>query len=199
MMKKRFGIDIDGTVTCPEAMVPYLNEAFNLNITLSDIKQYDLTPLVTISEEQFADWFYENEPIIYKESPIAEGAKEALTNWKRKHELYFISARGSHLQQITEEWFLENTLEFDHIELIGSHDKIEAAKKYEVDIFFEDKHDNAVMIHEACGIPVILFDTPYNQEPLPNGVIRVRNWQEANTWVEDWLQEQKRKDQMNSN
>ena len=199
MMKKRFGIDIDGTVTCPEAMVPYLNEAFNLNITLSDIKQYDLTPLVTISEEQFADWFYENEPIIYKESPIAEGAKEALTNWKRKHELYFISARGSHLQQITEEWFLENTLEFDHIELIGSHDKIEAAKKYEVDIFFEDKHDNAVMIHEACGIPVILFDTPYNQEPLPDGVIRVRNWQEANTWVEDWLPEQKRKDQMNSN
>ncbi|WP_264738572.1 hypothetical protein [Cytobacillus firmus] len=200
-MKKRFGIDIDGTVTCPEAMVPYLNEAFNLNITLNDIKQYDLTPLVTISEEQFAHWFYENEPIIYKESPLAKGAKEVLTNWKRKHELYFISARGSHLQQITEEWFLENTLEFDHIELIGSHDKIEAAKKYEVDIFFEDKHDNAVMIHEACGIPVILFDTPYNQEPLPNGVIRVRNWQEANAWVEDWLQEQKRKrlDQMNSN
>lgn len=192
MMKKRFGIDIDGTVTRPEAMVPYLNEAFNLNITLNDIKQYDLTHLVTISEEQFADWFYENEPIIYKESPIAKGAKEALTNWKRKHELYFISARGSHLQQITEEWFLENTLEFDHIELIGSHDKIEAAKKYEVDIFFEDKHDNAVMIHEACEIPVILFDTPYNQEPLPNGVIRVRNWKEAYAWVEDWLQEQKR-------
>lgn len=189
MMKKRFGIDIDGTVTCPEAMVPYLNEAFNLNITLNDIKQYDLTPLVTISEEQFAHWFYENEPIIYKESPIAKGAKEVLTNWKRKHELYFISARGSHLQQITEEWFLENTLEFDHIELIGSHDKIEAAKKYEVDIFFEDKHDNAVMIHEACGIPVILFDTPYNQEPLPNGVIRVRNWQEANAWVNDWLKQ----------
>lgn len=191
MMKKRFGIDIDGTVTCPEAMVPYLNEAFNLNITLNDIKQYDLTPLVTISEEQFAHWFYENEPIIYKESPIAKGAKEVLTNWKRKHELYFISARGSHLQQITEEWFLENTLEFDHIELIGSHDKIEAAKKYEVDIFFEDKHDNAVMIHEACGIPVILFDTPYNQEPLPNGVIRVRNWQEANTWVKDWLKQKR--------
>lgn len=68
-MKKRFGIDIDGTVTSPEAMVPYLNEAFNLNITLNDIKQYDLTPLVTISEEQFAQWFYENEPVIYKESP----------------------------------------------------------------------------------------------------------------------------------
>lgn len=190
-MKKRFGIDIDGTVTSPEAMVPYLNEAFNLNITLNDIKQYDLTPLVTISEEQFAHWFYENEPIIYRESPLAKGAKEVLTKWKREHELYFISARGSHLQQVTEEWFLENALEFDHIELIGNHDKIEAAKKYEVDIFLEDKHDNAVMIHEACGIPVILFDTPYNQDPLPNGVIRVRNWKEANAWADDWLQQQR--------
>lgn len=104
--------------------------------------------------------------------------------------MYFISARGSHLQQVTEEWFLENALEFDHIELIGNHDKIEAAKKYEVDIFLEDKHDNAVMIHEACGIPVILFDTPYNQDPLPNGVIRVRNWIEANAWAEDWLQKE---------
>ncbi len=105
--------------------------------------------------------------------------------------MYFISARGSHLQQVTEEWFLENALEFDHIELIGNHDKIEAAKKYEVDIFLEDKHDNAVMIHEACGIPVILFDTPYNQDPLPNGVIRVRNWKEANAWAEDWLQQKR--------
>lgn len=103
--------------------------------------------------------------------------------------MYFISARGSHLRQVTEEWFLENALEFDHIELIGSHDKIEAAKKYEVDIFLEDKHDNAVMIHEACGIPVLLFDTPYNQDSLPNGVIRVRNWKEAHAWTENWLKQ----------
>ncbi|WP_338379247.1 hypothetical protein, partial [Enterococcus faecium] len=49
-MKKRFGIDIDGTVTCPSSMVPFLNEAFNLNITLDDVKQYDLMPLVSVSE-----------------------------------------------------------------------------------------------------------------------------------------------------
>jgi uncharacterized HAD superfamily protein len=186
-MKKRFGIDIDGTVTCPSSMIPYLNKAFNLNITLADIKQYDLTPLVDISEKEFAKWFKENEPVIYRESPLADGAKEILTKWRQDHELYFISARGSHLQQITEEWFLENALEFNHIELIGTHDKIQAAKKFEVDIFLEDKHDNAVMIHETCKIPVILFDTPYNRDPLPNGVIRVSSWQEAYKWVENWI------------
>lgn len=43
-MQKRFGIDIDGTVTSPDALVPFLNEGFKLQLTLDDITQYDLTP-----------------------------------------------------------------------------------------------------------------------------------------------------------
>ena len=35
------------------------------------------------------------------------------------------------------------------------------------------------MIHEQCHIPVLLFNTPYNQDPIPDGVIRVHNWNEA--------------------
>jgi uncharacterized protein len=186
-MKKRFGIDIDGTVTHPTSMIPFLNKAFNMNITLDDIKQYDLTPLVNLPEEEFAEWFFNMEPVIYSESPLAEGAKTILEKWQGKHELYFISARGNHLFDVTEQWFTKQGIIYDHIELIGSHDKIDAAKKYKVDIFFEDKHDNAVMIHEECDIPVILFDTPYNREPIPNGVIRVNNWFEAYEWVENWL------------
>ncbi|QED48655.1 hypothetical protein [Cytobacillus dafuensis] len=191
-MKNRFGIDIDGTVTCPSSLIPYLNHAFNLNITLNDVKQYDLNHLVDISEEEFANWFAEIEPVIYAESPLAEGAKHILNKWEKEHELFFISARGSHLLDLTKEWFLRNALSFHHIDLIGTHNKIKAAKEYKVDIFFEDKHDNAVMLHEECKIPVILFDTPYNQEPIPSGVIRVKNWAEANIWVENWLKEEKK-------
>lgn len=186
-MRKKFGIDIDGTVTCPSTFVPYLNEAFKLNITLNDIKEYDLTPLVDISEEEFSKWFLEKEPLIYSQSPLATGAKEVLTQWTKKHELFFISARGSHLLQLTEEWFTKNNLAFHHIDLIGTHHKVEAAKHYGVDIFFEDKHDNAVSIHEECGIPVLLFNTPYNQDPIPKGVIRVNDWIEAEKWVTKWL------------
>jgi uncharacterized protein len=182
----RFGIDIDGTVTSPEALLPFMNEAFGLNITLEDVTQYDLTPLVNISKEDFTKWFKENEPIIYAGSSIADGAAQILNVWQDDHELYFISARGSHLFDITKKWFDDHQLTFHHIELIGSHHKVEAVKKYNVDIFFEDKHDNAVMIHEECRIPVILFDTPYNRDPIPEGVIRVSNWHEAYQWVENW-------------
>lgn len=186
-MKIKFGIDIDGTVTCPSSLVPFLNESFNLNITLDDIKQYDLNPLVNVDEKEFAKWFYETEPTIYSQSPLAFGAKEILAKWELLHELCFISARGDHLLDITKEWFERNKIGFNHIELIGTHDKIGAAKNFEVDIFLEDKHDNAVSIHEECGIPVLLFNTPYNQDPIPNGVIRVNDWYEADRWVNDWI------------
>ncbi len=186
-IKKRFGIDIDGTVTCPAALLPFLNSSFNLQLTLNDITQYDLTPFVNVPGEELAQWFLETEPEIYAKSPLAQGAKEVLNKWETKHEMFFISARRTHLLQITKEWFMKNGLKFDHVELIGSHDKIKAAKQYEVDLFFEDKHDNAVMIHEECQIPVILFNTPYNQDPIPSGVIRVNHWNEAYQWVEKWL------------
>lgn len=186
-MGKRFGIDIDGTVTSPASLIPFINKDFGLNITLDDVKEYDLNPIVNVSEAEFSNWFFENEPEIYAKSPLAKGAAGVLNKWQQEHELYFISARGTHLLDVTKQWFDNHQLGFHHIELIGTHDKVASAKKHEVDIFFEDKHDNAVMIHEECQIPVLLFDTPYNRNPLPKGVIRVHNWNEASDWVEKWM------------
>jgi uncharacterized protein len=186
-LRKRFGIDIDGTVTCPASLLPYINKAFGMNITLADVKEYDLNSVVNVSEKEFENWFIENEPIIYAGSPLAQGAECVLNTWKNDHELYFISARPSYLLEPTKKWFTDKGLSFHHIELIGSHDKIATVKKHQVDLFFEDKHDNAVMIHEECHIPVILFNTPYNQDPIPQGVIRVDNWNQAYNWVEKWI------------
>nr|WP_295969393.1 hypothetical protein [uncultured Bacillus sp.] len=191
-MKTRFGIDIDGTVTCPSSILPYINRAFGLNITLEDVTKYELDPLVkAVTKEDFAKWYLQNEQTIYAESPLADGAKHVLQSWENKYELYFISARNSYLLDLTKEWFQKHELGFDHIDLLGSHNKIAAAKQYQVDVFFEDKHDNAVMIHEECGIPVILFDTPYNRDPIPDGVIRVHHWSEAARWIDHWFQKAK--------
>ncbi|MEW5567475.1 hypothetical protein D5E69_14950 [Rossellomorea marisflavi] len=184
---KRFGIDIDGTVTSPASLLPHINDHFKLALTLDDITQYELTEVLNISPAEFGAWFKDAEPIIYKDSPLADGAKEVLDLWKESHELFFISARRSDLLQVTKNWFSECDLTYHHIELIGSHDKVSTAKKYDVDLFFEDKHDNAVAIHEALKIPVLLFNTPYNQDPIPEGVIRVNDWEEAAAWVKNWL------------
>ena len=184
MKQLRFGIDIDGTVTCPTSLLPHINKRFGSNLTLDDIKEYDLTKAFDVDPVQFGNWYKEAEELIYQTSPAQQYAKEILTNWQKNYELFYISARGQNVLECTTAWFREHQIPFDHVELIGTHHKIETAKKFSVDAFFEDKHDNAVGIHEELDIPVFLFDTPYNRNPIPKGVFRVKDWQEANQQVQ---------------
>ena len=184
MKKYRFGIDIDGTVTCPTSLLPHINEQFGCTLELDDITEYDLTKSFPIDKETFYEWYKVAEPHIYDTSPAQEYAQEVLSQWSSQFELYYISARGKHVYDGTHDWFIREEIPFDHIELIGSHHKIETAKKFGVHAFFEDKHDNAVDIHEELDIPVLLFDTPYNRKPIPEGVIRVYDWNEANQQIQ---------------
>ncbi|MEC1180014.1 hypothetical protein P9B03_16050 [Metasolibacillus meyeri] len=183
--KARFGIDIDGTVTCPATLIPHINAQYNVNITLDDVVEYDFLSAFPhpVDRTEFAHWFTTNEPRLYAASELADNAHAILNDWKSRYELFYISARGENVLDITKNWFHEHAVPYDHIELIGSHDKLSTAKHHCVDAFFEDKHDNAVMLAEELDIPVILFDTPYNRLATPNKVIRVNNWIEANDWI----------------
>ena len=184
--KPRFGIDIDGTVTHPATLIPHINKQYNVNITLDDITEYDFLSAFPhpVDRNQFQSWFQENEPAMYAVSECAAHAQQILNDWQHRYELYYISARGENVYDVTLDWFTKEQVPYHHIELIGSHDKINVAKKHQVDVFFEDKHDNAVMIAEELDIPVVLFDTPYNRPPVPSNVIRVYDWVEANAFIQ---------------
>ena len=185
IVKPRFGIDIDGTVTSPATLIPHINKAYNLSLTLDDIVEYDFLSGFPhpVDRLQFNNWFKENEPVMYAVSEEADHAKDILNAWQQNYELYYISARANNVFDITKNWFTERNIPFDHIELLGTDKKVKTAKQYGVELFFEDKHDTAVSIAEELKIPVILFDTPYNRLTIPNNVIRVNNWLEANDWV----------------
>ncbi|MED3660712.1 hypothetical protein NST62_05325 [Ureibacillus sp. FSL K6-8385] len=184
-VKPRFGIDIDGTVTAPDTLIPHINKQYKTNIVLDDVVEYDFLSAFPhpVDRKEFARWFKENEPYLYSVSQIAKDAQSILKNWHKQYELYYISARDNTLYDITKRWFEQHQVPYDHIELIGSHDKLEAAKKHRIEVFFEDKHDNAVELAEELKIPVLLFDTPYNRKAIPSNVIRVRDWKEANEWI----------------
>ncbi|ADU29899.1 hypothetical protein [Evansella cellulosilytica] len=174
--KLRIGIDIDGTVTDPGTFIPYLNKHFNKSLTLKDITQYELSGFLGITKEAFLEWMKIHEPFIYKEAVLASHVEDTLKNWNISNELYYISARPPAYYNLTKTWFDQYDLPYDHIELLGKHDKLDTIKKHNIDIFFEDKHDNACLIAEHCDIPVILIDTPYNQENIPKQVYRAQNW-----------------------
>ncbi len=185
MKQIRIGLDIDGTITHPETFIPYLNEHFKKNLSLDDIVEYDLTRVLNISRKQFEKWMNEYEASIYRRAQPAPYAAQILREWQKKHTLIYITARRRHLEMVTKNWFQQRALPFDYIELVGHHDKVDAIKKHDVDVFFEDNHRNAVQIAEQCDIPVLLFDLPYNRLPVPKNVVRVKNWLEAKRWFEE--------------
>lgn len=178
------GIDIDGTVTEPNCFIPYLNEAFGKNLTFDDILQYELHPLYEVSEEEMEKWFAAHSSRIYASSPLQPGARDVLRTLAREHVLIYISARTESEYDTTFTWFKKHDVPYDAIHLIGTHRKIEKAREQQVQLFFEDKYDNACDLCEELSIPVILFDTPYNQGPLPDQVYRIHSWQEVPAVVE---------------
>ncbi|WP_100406789.1 5' nucleotidase, NT5C type [Bacillus solitudinis] len=188
-VRKRFGLDIDGTVTDPNTFVPHLNKHFKRTLTLEDLTEYDLTSVLNITEVEFWDWMGKYEGMIYEQAELAPFAEAILHDWKKQHDLIYITARREHHAERTKNWFASKQLPFQHIELVGKHDKLEAVRTHNIDIFFEDKHDNAVAIAEEFNIPVILMDTPYNRLPAPNNVIRSYSWKEAKAWVDQWMME----------
>jgi len=186
----KFGIDIDGTVTTNDWLYPFIKRDFDIDIDPELVTEYDLSDFVTVPPHEFNQWWTKKEAELIESPPLSPNAKEILNDWAVDHELYFISARSQSVLQVTRDWFLRNQITQHHIELLGSHNKIETAKLLQVDLFFEDKHDNAVDISEQCNIPVLLFDAPYNRKPIPDKVIRVTSWLEAKNWVDRWIKNQ---------
>lgn len=173
------GIDIDGTVTDPSSIVPLMNESFGKNLRFDECIDYNLATVYQISDQEFVDWLQKHGERLYDVAPVHGNADQILRQWHRHHQLIYISAREEKLMPVTLNWFSRYQIPFHQIELIGSHDKLAAAKKWQLDLFIEDRLENALQISEALQIPVFMFDTPYNQGELPRLVHRVRSWEEV--------------------
>lgn len=181
--KYSFGIDIDGTVTTQEFMVPYINHYFKTNITLDDFTEYNLLNVLPIDPDEFQKWFLATELEMYTNPPVQKFAQETLQKWYPQATLNYITARQDNSLDVTNHWFKEQQLPIDTLSIVGNTSKVAAAKNHQVELFFEDKYENAIQLHEELKIPIILFDAPYNRLTLPKDVIRVQTWQDAERWV----------------
>ncbi len=174
------GIDIDGTVTDPGSILPFMNQAFGKNLSLRDCIEYNLANVYGIPEDEFVKWLDEEGEELYRHATLHHQADEILKQWHQNHRLVYISARAEKHLAVTCEWFDKFGIPYHSIDLIGSHDKLQSAQKWGVEVFLEDRLENAVQLSEELQIPVLLFDTPYNQGKLPSLVKRIFSWQEGN-------------------
>ena len=181
----QIGIDLDGTVTDPKSCFLYMNDSLGYAIDYQQATEYELHTYTNMSQHEFWKFMVEHghEEAIYRSSLPHTEVNDVLWNMRQYHHLHYVTARSEAVRSVTEEWIQRHALPLDSLVMTGSHDKVGVVKDLSLDLFMEDRYENAVSIHEETSIPVLLFDAPYNRKPLPDGVRRISSWKEAHHHV----------------
>ncbi len=187
----KIGIDLDDVLA--DSLPHYLqafNRRFGLDVELADgaWRIADRFPHIPRQEaddfftELIDDGFFSSRSLI----PHAKEAVETLAD--DGHDLYIITGRTPRDERITMDW-LTRVGVLSHFaavmhrtrEPVGHH-KSSAASELQLDLFIEDELAVALAVAETA-IPVLLFDHPWNQGPLPGNMHRIRSWGEALTQI----------------
>lgn len=185
----RIGIDIDGVLTDIERWQldygsKYYYENFGKDIINS--KGYD-TPEIfgasTLQDKGFWAKYFKDYAMNVEIRAFADEVTRKLKD--DGHELYIITARGaksSHSadvmsyeenKMIVEKWLNERKIVYDRL-ILSEDNKLNVCLDNKIDIMIEDCPNNILNISKK--IPVICFDTRYNQECTNDNIIRCYSW-----------------------
>ncbi|MGI5902295.1 MAG: 5' nucleotidase, NT5C type [Desulfitobacteriia bacterium] len=183
-MKLKIGLDIDGVVADSFPVFrAELNKYYGKNKTCID--NYNIAEVYGVAWEEIGAFFEKNVEYLFSQPQPMEGALETITSWlKTGHEIIYVTARGRGVEErITLEWFEKHKIPYKEIVFAEGKSKTFAVQEYKLDIFVDDFPSNALEI-AALNVPVLLFDAPYNQGKLPQGVTRCYNWDDVRKEVE---------------
>lgn len=171
-------IDIDGTITDPYFWLGIANKYFDKNITIDEITEYKIDKVMGITREEYYDFYNKSKFEMHNEEvKLRESAREIIEELIKTNNIYFVTARDKDLEILTYSYLNKNNIPYDEVFILGTHYKVDTAKKLKCDVFIEDCYENALQLSEN-GFKVLLIDTNYNRKPLNKNISRVFNWNE---------------------
>ena len=187
-VRKRIGIDFDDVVlNFSDGLREYHNTHYGMNITRDEHYTFLLEELWSCSIEEVVLRVQEfmRSPEYLLLQPV-RGALTALGVLKDRHDLEIVTARSHDVCDITLEWIHKHCRGvFAEVHFLGHYSqgvsnvrsKGDVCNERGIEIFIDDAIHNAESV-VAKGIPVLLFDAPWNQGLLPSLVTRVYGWNE---------------------
>lgn len=131
-----------------------------------------------ITREEYDDFYNKNKFKIHnKETSLRENVREIIDELIKINNIYFIAAKDKDLVFITYSYLNKNNIPHNWVFVLGTHHKIDIARKLKCDIFIEDSYTNALELSEN-GFKALLIDTNYNRKPLNKNIIKVLDWNE---------------------
>lgn len=177
MIKLNLCIDIDGTITTPFYWLKDANTYFNTNLKPEDINKYDIHEVLNITREEYLEFYDIFGEKIHSRAKLRTRARRVLMKLCQYHDIHYVTAREKRMTDVTYSWIEKRKLPSNGIHLLGSHHKVDKAKELNCDIFVEDRYENALELSQA-GFKVFLINCNYNLLPIPEEIIRVRDWDE---------------------
>lgn len=166
------------------------NERYDTNFRKEDFFSYFVHEVWKCSSREGVRrvWqFYETEE--FRFLPLVEGAADGVRRLAETHELVAVTGRPHGLSAITKEMldrhFAGCFTAIHHTDAFGigggvPRPKVDVCAEVGASVIIEDYFGHAIPCANA-GMHVILFDQPWNREPVVCGgrIDRVHSWDEA--------------------
>lgn len=186
------GIDIDDTINkLSEILLKYALQFNKENGIEHEIKnyEYDFHKAFGWTDEQETAFKEKYIAKCLKEANIKDGAREYIHKLKEEgNKIVIITARNvketcPDVYNISNEWLIKHGIEMDKLE-VGCTQKVDKCKENEIDVFIDDNKEHCKAVKENLGIPVIMFDSIYNQDI--DDFERVYTWEEAYNTIKSY-------------
>jgi uncharacterized HAD superfamily protein len=179
-------IDIDGTITEPYYWLDTCNEYFNTNVTEEQITEYYIHKVLGVEEKEYEEFYEKNKFKLHSQQKLSKDAKLVIKKLNLLHNIYFVTARDKSLTMLTNAYLRKNGIPYDDVFVLGTHYKVDKARELNCSVFIEDNYDNAIQLSSA-GFKVLLIDTNYNRKPLNENIVRVYNWKDIYTIINELI------------
>ena len=184
--KKVLGVDFDDVlVRTGDALAKFHNATYGTSYVREDVKSFDLSEIWDCTPEEAdrriaefttTDFHHNAEAVL--------GAYDALEALSESYEIVIVTGRNEEWRDPTVLWLERNFLGLYREIHFASHfdpqkNRLKSAivQELHMSVFIDDALHFAKDV-ASVGVPVLLFDTPWNQGETPAGVTRVYSWDE---------------------
>lgn len=194
MEREKIGVDVDQV--CFNVVTPFLdfhNGIHGTSFTIGDVHSYNLAEVLGVSAESLGEEFDVFDAENLMGLPVIEGAREALEELAREHEIYAVTSRPLTTRDVTiaslsatfPGCFSAAYFTGQSFDLIDRHSETKGSlcKKFGLRGMVEDSLEHAREIRiTSPGTPVYLFGRYRWNETngeLPGGVVRTYTWEDV--------------------